>query len=57
MPRKESKGAWPLALRLATYLYIEKVSGDQPLVLLDDVFSNSMKHALGVWLNAYQTLK
>ena len=28
-----------LALRLATYLYIEKVSGDQPLVLLDDVFS------------------
>jgi len=28
-----------LALRLATYLYIEEVSGDQPLVLLDDVFS------------------
>ena len=28
-----------LALRLATYLYIEEVSGDEPLVLLDDVFS------------------
>ena len=28
-----------LALRLATYRYIEEASGDQPLVLLDDVFS------------------
>ncbi|MDP7066456.1 MAG: DNA replication/repair protein RecF [Acidimicrobiales bacterium] len=28
-----------LALRLATYLYIEEASGDQPLILLDDVFS------------------
>ena len=28
-----------LAVRLATYLYIEAATGDQPLVLLDDVFS------------------
>ena len=28
-----------LALRLAIYLYIEAATGDQPLVLLDDVFS------------------
>ena len=28
-----------LALRLATYCYIQEVSGDQPLILLDDVFS------------------